>query len=73
MHLMVDYLFTTFFHKISGNSLNIWIKDIHKFRKILNSRLCKPPTMEAERWLHAIKNNNFCFYEIHTDFDYFRF
>ena len=34
----IDHLFVTFFHKISGGSMNQWMGNIHDFRKTIHEK-----------------------------------
>jgi hypothetical protein len=40
----IDYMFTTFYHKISGRSLEYWIPHIEYFQSIIHNRLSQPPS-----------------------------
>jgi hypothetical protein len=45
-HWFVEYIFTTFYHKISGRSLEMWLGQIDAFRDLIRTRMSKPPTPE---------------------------
>ena len=43
------FLFTKFYHKISGNSLSMWVDKMDEFRKIIHTKVISEPC-ELEVW-----------------------
>ena len=47
---LIDYVFTTFFHKISGNSLSKWVPSVSSFRDIFWDKVTSNPC-KSETWM----------------------
>ena len=71
MDLIVDDLFITFFHKISGNSLQFWTNHVDYFRPLFHMRLNSPRT-QLDKWFKKAENGIYCPNLIKTPFLLFR-
>jgi hypothetical protein len=40
VYWFIDHIFSTFYHKISGDSLRMWMKDVDIFRKKIWEDVC---------------------------------
>ena len=45
----INYLFETFYHKISGKSMNMWVDDMDEFRTVIHRKVTDIPC-EIESW-----------------------
>ena len=45
----INYLFETFYHKITGNSMKMWVAEMDEFRRVIHKKVTKIPC-EIETW-----------------------
>jgi hypothetical protein len=43
-HWFINHIFCTFYNKILGNSLEMWVNQVDEFRRIICNRISHPPT-----------------------------
>jgi hypothetical protein len=50
----INHLFTLFYHKISGRSMELWIPEINNLKQLIIDRLCKPAHPREMEYYHDL-------------------